>query len=179
LVAKRQPLPHGIGTDPERSDLERLVDGDHETSEGPYITAPHKAGDIFTHAYNGGGGFGDVLQRDPVKTASDVENGFMTRQAAEQVYGIVLTENRDGALEADLRATADRRERMRRQRLERARPVSAWLDQERRRVMASDFAPEVRKMYRSAMRLSDRFAAEFRSFWGLASDHEVAEGGVR
>ena len=45
----------------------RLVKGDHETSEGPYITAPHKSGDIFTHAYNGGGGYGDVLERDPAR----------------------------------------------------------------------------------------------------------------
>ena len=65
--------------------------GVHETSEGPYITAPHKSGDIFTHAYNGGGGFGDVLERDPIKTASDVENGFLTAQVAHQVFGIVLS----------------------------------------------------------------------------------------
>jgi N-methylhydantoinase B/oxoprolinase/acetone carboxylase alpha subunit len=179
LIAARQPLPHGIGTDPAKSDLERLVKGDHETSEGPYITAPHKAGDIFTHAYNGGGGFGDVLERDPVKTASDVENGFMTREAAEQVFGIVLAEDRDGVLVPDLHATDERRRRMRRQRLDRARPVAAWLAGERRRVEGSDFAPEVRKMYRSAMRLSHRFAEEFRSFWGLRSDHEVADGDAR
>jgi acetone carboxylase alpha subunit len=179
LIAARQPLPHGIGTDPAKSDLERLVKGDHETSEGPYITAPHKAGDIFTHAYNGGGGFGDVLERDPVKTASDVENGFMTREAAEQVFGIVLAEDRDGVLVPDVHATDERRRRMRRQRLDRARPVAAWLAGERRRVEGSDFAPEVRKMYRSAMRLSHRFAEEFRSFWGLRSDHEVADGDAR
>ncbi len=179
LIARQQPLPHGIGTDPAQSDLERLVKGDHETSEGPYITAPHKAGDIFTHAYNGGGGFGDVLERDPAKTASDVENGYMTREAAEQVFGIVLTEDSDGGLAPDLHATGERRRRMRRQRLERARPVAAWLAAERQRVERSDFAPEVRRMYRSAMQLSDRFADEFRSFWGLDSDHEVADGDAR
>jgi acetone carboxylase, alpha subunit len=179
LIAARQPLPHGIGTDPAKSDLERLVKGDHETSEGPYITAPHKAGDIFNHAYNGGGGFGDVLERDPVKTASDVENGFMTREAAERVFGIVLAEDRDGVLVPDLHATDERRRHMRRQRLDRARPVAAWLADERHRVERSDFAPEVRRMYRSAMRLSHRFAEEFRSFWGLRSGHEVADGDVR
>ena len=87
LIAKQKPLPHSIGIDPWQSELERLVKGVHETSEGPYITAPHKSGDIFTHGYNGGGGFGDVLERDPVKTAQDVENGYLTRAAAERVYG--------------------------------------------------------------------------------------------
>lgn len=70
LIKKKKPIPHGIGTDPAHSDLEKLVSGEHETSEGPYITAPHKAGDIFTHAYNGGGGYGDVLERDPAKNRS-------------------------------------------------------------------------------------------------------------
>ena len=43
---------------PQQSDLrEASSGGDHDIVEGPYITAPHKAGDIFTHAYNGGGGY--------------------------------------------------------------------------------------------------------------------------
>ena len=80
--------------------------GEHDIVEGPYITAPHKAGDIFSHSYNGGGGYGDVLERDPVKTAWDVENGFLTREAADQVFGIVLRDDDDGYPVADLEATA-------------------------------------------------------------------------
>jgi N-methylhydantoinase B/oxoprolinase/acetone carboxylase alpha subunit len=171
LVSKQKPLPHGIGIDPLRSDLEKLVKGRHETSEGPYITAPHKTGDIFTHAYNGGGGFGDVLERDPVKTASDVENGFLTPKAALDVFGIVLTENAvSGDLEPDIDATQKRRAAMRKKRLRKAVPVSQWLKQERTRVMNRDFTPEVSKMYASAMRLSPRFAKSFRDFWSLKAN---------
>ena len=89
------------------------VSGEHDIVEGPYITAPHKAGDIFSHSYNGGGGYGDVLERDPVKTAWDVENGFLTREAADQVFGIVLRDDDDGYPLADLEATARRRADMR------------------------------------------------------------------
>ncbi len=39
---------------------------------------------------------------------------------------------------------------------------------------ASDFAPEVAKMYRSAMKLSARFSRDFKEFWGLASDFAIA-----
>jgi acetone carboxylase alpha subunit len=173
LVKKRKPLPHAIGPDPNHSELERLVAGAHETSEGPYITAPHKTGDIFTHAYNGGGGFGDVLERDPVKTAWDVANGFITCEAAKRIYGIVLSENEDGDLEADLAATAALRKAMRKRRIKRARPVSEWLAEERKRVAAADFTPELRKMYESAMRLSPRFAHEFRAFWKLRSSFQM------
>ena len=175
-MKKRKPLPHSIGTDPLRSDLERLVSGVHETSEGPYITAPHKQGDIFTHSYNGGGGFGDVLERDPVKTASDVENGFLTAETARQVYGIALQKTRSGDLEVDLAATAKLRKTMRAKRLKRARPVSEWMAQERKRVAAADFVPEVCKMYARAMRLSDRFGREFRSFWRLKPKFEMPAG---
>ena len=160
-------MPHGIGTDPDESDLEKLTDGRHETSEGPYITAPHKAGDIFTHAYNGGGGFGDVLERDPIKTAQDVENGFLTEQAARQVFGIVLREDEDGRPQADLAATARLRKSMRAKRLKASQPVSAWMKSEKARIAKGALAPEVKAMYDAAMRLSPRFTETFTSFWGL------------
>src|SRR6185503_4896882 len=168
LVKKQKPLPHSIGIDPKQSDLEKLVKGRHETSEGPYITAPHKSGDIFTHAYNGGGGYGDVLERDPAKTAWDVENGFLTRQMAEQVIGIVFKDHPEsGDLEPDLAATAKRRTLMRKRRLKRAVPVSQWMKKERARVAKGAFAPEVVRMYASAMKLSPRFAKSLRDFWSL------------
>jgi acetone carboxylase alpha subunit len=143
------------------------VKGVHETSEGPYITAPHRSGDIFTHAYNGGGGFGDVLERDPIKTASDVENGFLTAQAAQQVFGIVLKEDREGILRVDLAATTIRRKAMRTKRLKKSVPVSQWMKGERQRVAAGRYVIEVTRMYASAMKLSKSFTKDFNSFWGL------------
>lgn len=168
LVAERKPLPHGLGSDPAKSDLEKYVGGRQVVEEGPYITAPHRSGDIFTHSYNGGGGYGDVLERDPAKTAWDVENGFLTAEAAENVFGIVVVENAaTDRVEADLEATRRRREAIRRERLEAAVPVAQWMADEKKRVAASEFAPEVAKMYASAMKLSPRFTEEFRAFWGL------------
>lgn len=165
-----EPLPHGPGIDPHRSDFERLLDGRHVTEEGPYITAPHKTGDVFSHAYNGGGGYGDVLERDPVKTAWDVENGFLTREAAASAFGIVLTEEDDGRFSVDAEATAKARGAIRAGRKARAVPVSEWLQRERERVAARRVVPEVARMYDSAMRLSDRFARDFRAFWSLSDD---------
>ncbi|MGJ4855262.1 hydantoinase B/oxoprolinase family protein [Labrys sp. La1] len=174
IIADRRPLPHTIGTDPAHSDLEKLVEGRHITEEGPYITAPHKSGDIFTHSYNGGGGYGDVLERDPIKTAQDVENGYLTPEASEQVFGIVIREvPQTDRLEADLAATAALREKMRAERIATSVPVSAWIAEEAKRVAASDFAPEVAKMHANAMKLSPRFAADFRKFWGLDASFTV------
>ncbi|MDW9920493.1 5-oxoprolinase [Sinorhizobium meliloti] len=171
---RREPLAHTPGTDPLVSDFERTYKGEQVWEEGPYITRPHKAGDIFSHAYNGGGGFGDVLERDPIKTVWDVENGFLTREAAEKVFGIILKEDAEGYPQADIDATVARRAELRKKRLKQAIPVSEWIAREQRRVEASDFAPEVAKMYRSAMKLSPRFSRDFKEFWGLASDFAIA-----
>ena len=176
LIRKQKPLPHGIGIDPHHSDLEKLVKGRHETSEGPYITRPHKSGDIFTHAYNGGGGFGDVLERDPIKTAEDVENGLLTAQAALQVYGIVLRETEDGRRAADLAATAKKRKTMRAARLRKSVPVSQWMKAERAKAAKGQFATEVKRMYASAMNLSPRFTRDFNSFWRLKPTFKFVMG---
>ena len=173
-AARGEALAHGPGTDPVTSDFERAYKGEQVFEEGPYITRPHKSGDIFSHAYNGGGGFGDVLERDPVKTALDVENGFLTREAAETVFGIILRDDAEGYPQADIDATVARRAEMRRARLEKAIPVSDWIAGEAARVKRQDFAPEVIRMYRSAMQLSPRFASEFKSFWGLDADYAFA-----
>ncbi|TIX37191.1 MAG: 5-oxoprolinase, partial [Mesorhizobium sp.] len=167
LAEKGAPLAHHTGTNPYRSELEVRLEGQHVTMEGPYITAPHKTGDVFTHSYNGGGGYGDVLERDPLKTAWDVENGFLTREAAEGIFGIVLDEDGEGFPVANIEATKRHRAEMRAKRLARAKPVSEWMAKERERVKAADFAPEVKKMYASAIKLSARFTRDFSTFWDV------------
>jgi N-methylhydantoinase B len=62
-------------------------------------------------------GYGDPLLRDAGAVLADMRGGHLELAAAERVYGLVLD---DGAVDAD--ATARRRERSRRERLERAQP---------------------------------------------------------
>jgi N-methylhydantoinase B len=50
----------------------------------------------------GGGGFGHPFQRDAAKVAEDVREGYVSRQAAEQLYGVVLND----ALELQAEPTA-------------------------------------------------------------------------
>ncbi len=62
-------------------------------------------GDVVIGRPAGGGGFGDPLRRDPEAVARDVRNDYVSREVAESVYGVVLTES--GDVDAD--ATARRR----------------------------------------------------------------------
>jgi N-methylhydantoinase B len=77
----------------------------HETLELP--------GDVFEHTWSGGGGFGDPLDRDPAKVASDVRGEAVSVEAARSLYGVVV--DRDGVLDEE--ATERERDRIRRERL--------------------------------------------------------------
>jgi N-methylhydantoinase B len=59
---------------------------------------PVKTGDTVTVMMPGAAGFGDAFQRDPEAVLWDVEQGFVSREAAEREYGVVIDEA--GALDA-------------------------------------------------------------------------------
>jgi len=62
--------------------------------------------------WNGGGGVGDPLDRDPAAVAKDVLDGVVSPAAAEQIYGVV-----SGAQGVDREGTRQRRASLRRERL--------------------------------------------------------------
>ena len=58
---------------------------------------PVNAGDTLTFMMAGGGGYGDPFEREPERVQSDVEVGFVTREAARRDYGVVIDD--DGAVD--------------------------------------------------------------------------------
>ena len=55
-----------------------------------YADYPLKAQDIFCLDTPGGGGLGAALSRDPQRVASDVNEGYVTAEAARTSYGVAL-----------------------------------------------------------------------------------------
>jgi N-methylhydantoinase B len=51
---------------------------------------PLEPNDVVVMESSGGGGFGDPLERDPIRVTADVAEGYVTRTAAEATYGVVL-----------------------------------------------------------------------------------------
>jgi N-methylhydantoinase B len=47
-------------------------------------------GDIFEYTWQGGGGYGDPLDRDPEQVVHDVNTGAVSPECAEAIYGVVL-----------------------------------------------------------------------------------------
>lgn len=170
-IAAREPLPHALSTDGSANDLLAHVSGEVDVQDGPYAGNPFADGDVFHHSYSSSGGYGDPIERDPASVADDVEQGLVSRRAALVVYGVAV--GADG--EVDPVATARARAERRRERLAGAVPARQWIEAERSRVQQHDFIPEVRECYAGCMRLSPRFAEEFRAFWSLGAGFSFEE----
>jgi N-methylhydantoinase B len=55
-----------------------------------------KRSDTYTVYSSGGGGWGNPLGRDPAAVLDDVQNGYISLEAARTLYGVVI---RDGAID--------------------------------------------------------------------------------
>lgn len=174
LVEEAKPLPHSLGSNPHKTDLEKYVDGDLEHVEGPYINKPFESGDLFAHTYNGGGGYGDPIERDPLDIARDVENGYVTVELASNAHAVVLNYDEEtNTCSVDTDATKKRREETRKARLDKAIPVKDWINSERKRVVNKNFVSEVQNMYKDTLNISEKFAKEFKDFWNLPEDFKM------
>lgn len=89
--------------------------------------------DVMVGFSTGGGGYSDPLERSPELVAKDVSNGWCSLDTAEQIYGVVLSE--DGVV--DLEATAEQRSRLRRKRIDNGRPVNTDIYKRNSQIEAS------------------------------------------
>jgi N-methylhydantoinase B len=72
-----------------------------------------RPGDVFETSWQGGGGLGDPLDRNPAGVAADCHTGHYTMRFAERIFGVVVLPG--GSIDED--ATAARRDHLRRERL--------------------------------------------------------------
>jgi N-methylhydantoinase B len=79
--------------------------------ELPYCNFELREGDVLFMRVASGGGVGDPLEREPELVRSDVANAIVSRAAAREVYGVVLS----GDLEIDQVATRELRQILSRQ----------------------------------------------------------------
>ncbi len=73
----------------------------------------NKKNDVFYFCFQGGGGYGDPLDREPDKVREDVLENRVSQQVAYDVYGVLL----DGNGKLDEPATEERRQQIRQARL--------------------------------------------------------------
>jgi N-methylhydantoinase B len=88
-------------------------DGSREPLPSKIDNVRVRNGDRVIFRTAGGGGWGDPLERDPIRTRNDVARKLMTERKAREDYGVVLT---GPNLDVDRRATDELRDSMRRNR---------------------------------------------------------------
>jgi N-methylhydantoinase B len=108
-LARREPLPATVDD----------IDGAPRVTYLKLSRTPFPADMVEYHCWQGGGGYGDPLERDPAMVTQDVGARVVSPRAAGDIYGVVLVDGR-----VDEAATRERRESIRRARLARARPAA-------------------------------------------------------
>jgi acetone carboxylase, alpha subunit len=122
-----------------------------------------RQGDLYLCMFRGAAGVGDPLERPYESVMADVEGDYLLPRYAQSVYGVV---------EGEAEATEARRAEMREERGRRAVPVRDWMQGERQRILDGDVIEPVKRMYAESIRLSERWAREFRAFWDLPEEFD-------
>jgi N-methylhydantoinase B/oxoprolinase/acetone carboxylase alpha subunit len=98
---------------------ERTIRGEYVFESINRPTRVGLNGDVIVQLAAGGGGYGDVLQRDSAAVVADVRAGLVSRWTAENIYCVRFDAE---SLQIDAEGTRLAREEERRRRLARAKP---------------------------------------------------------
>lgn len=94
------------------------LDGDLTTVQPKMNNLRQGPADVHEFRLSAGGGYGDPLLREPERILEDVELGYVSREAATEIYGVVI----DNDTGVDIVKTDARRLRIRTERIGRPPP---------------------------------------------------------
>lgn len=129
-------------------------------------------GDIYVHGSHGNPGFGDCIEREPALVEKDLNEGLITPDCAESVYG-VIAQLANGGWHVNVKASQRARARIRAKRRQ-AMPARDWWHAEREKILAKDFAAnqDLLSMWRDSLG-NPKFKARFAGFWQLPDDYTL------
>ncbi|KLR61540.1 N-methylhydantoinase B/acetone carboxylase, alpha subunit [Actinobacteria bacterium IMCC26207] len=131
VVGMKYPMPGIAGGHSGEPNKLVLRDGDADEVVVAHTAdwIPLQAGQRIRYDYGGGGGWGDPLNRDPQAVLDDVLDEYVSHEAAESEYGVVLTGSLDDlSLALDLAQTTALRTELRAKRADSAQSDSAQSD---------------------------------------------------
>lgn len=110
---RQRQLPYTL------EEIQALEGGEIKDYPPMVPSRPARAGDIV-YLYGGGGsGYGDPLDREPLLVLKDVQNELVTLKHAEEVYGVVITPDKE---KVNAEATARCRKALKKRREDWANP---------------------------------------------------------
>ncbi|MCW3027845.1 MAG: hydantoinase B/oxoprolinase family protein, partial [Solirubrobacterales bacterium] len=89
---------------------EEALQGTHQGGPSQSASLVFSRGDVYHVIHGGGGGVGDPLLREPESVREDIACGYVSAEAAKEIYGVVLTANGELDGEGTLRQRASIRE---------------------------------------------------------------------
>jgi acetophenone carboxylase len=107
---------------------EQSVSGKYILTSSSKDAEPFSEGDIVVSSVGAGGGYGDVLDRDPALVLRDLDDGMITPDVAERIYGVIVDPE---TRLVDQARTRKARQDIRTERLAHAEPfdtfIAKWL----------------------------------------------------
>ena len=96
--------PWGLdgGKEPKEGNYSLVRHGDADEIVHNRTSEPFDVGALCSNRTNGGGGFGDPLERDPAQVREDVLDGYVSINGAREDYGVVINPQ---TLEIDVEGT--------------------------------------------------------------------------
>jgi N-methylhydantoinase B len=116
VVGMKYPMPGIAGGHPGAPNRLVLRYGSDDPFEVTHLAdwVPIQKGQRIMYDYGGGGGWGDPLDRDPQAVLDDVLDEYVSHEAAQRIYGVVLTGSLEElTLELDAESTRELRAEMR------------------------------------------------------------------
>ena len=131
--------------------------------------------DVVHYALSGGPGYGDPLERKLESVRKDLNDEIYTKDFVFNIYGVVANyDNNKDEWTIDEKATEERREKMRKERLEKSMPFEEYWEYEKKKITEDKLYEAVKRMYSESLKLSKGYwAKEFREFWKLPEDFQM------
>ena len=177
-IAKGQSLPLGGDANPDDGGYEKhLSRGAKVKRDQQCMTTEdcYDEYDLYLNYLRGGPGFGDPIDREIAAIENDLNGQCLLPEYAEKVYGAICSQDEKGVWHIDVQATEQRRAEIRRERLDRSKPVREWMKEERERILRKDASVQVQHMYATSFGLSHKFLDSFRHFWTLPPEWTLDE----
>jgi acetophenone carboxylase len=105
---------------------EQPIAGEYRFEASSQPTEACPPGDVFVLSVGGGGGYGDVLEREPALVLDDLRANLISHEVARDVYRMVYD---PATLTLDAAATERERQRAREERKQRGKPFAAFIEE--------------------------------------------------
>ncbi|MFW9897841.1 MAG: hydantoinase B/oxoprolinase family protein [Candidatus Thorarchaeota archaeon] len=161
--------------DPSNGEFERLLKGN--IVRKPYcviypITLENY--DLIHYSESGGPGYGDPLERKLESVRKDLNDGIYTKEFVNKVYGVIA--NYDESKEewiVDEKSTKIRQEELMKERKEKSMTFEEFWEYERKKITEKKLYEAVLFMFSDSLKLSKKWAKEFREFWKLPDNYQM------